>query len=264
MSCGVDKLLCDSLRVVLADKSVLIIGKILRRAAALYKQARKTAGGCFSYHYAVGVIGGGENEKIRSCIVYPELLTVVYSSGEYDLVRKTELFHISGYFLPVSAVSDYYHAEIRTLFVYELQSVQQDMKALVPEKPSHKQKQRHFLRYTVHIPELTGIALVRRALGKVNAVGHYHIVSLISYAPQIVSRSLADCPHLIADGYVLYHKFCYLRFEQRIVYNSFYILVEFCVICHYQGSVLFFLYVPCKNGGRKGTMTVDYIKVAVF
>ena len=174
----------------------------LRCAAALYQYAWQPAGRGFPDNYAVGIECGGEQEHVRPTEIPSQKLPFPYCPGEYTFLLEAQLFGVLLHLRPVRTVAHEYHLKGKAFFLCLLQSVKRYAYALVPHHAAHVHKN-PLVRANAVFPAYLH-SLVRRyaSLGKVHAVFHDDVISLVAYTPKVFTCSPADHPYLVAGLYV--------------------------------------------------------------
>ena len=192
--------------VFLDEKAVLSVGHVLGGAASGDQHAGKAAGRRLAHHKAVGVKGGGEQEQVGAAIPRPDDLPVIAGRQKEYLVAERQLLGVGPDGVAVGALAHEHHAEVPALVLQLLQGVQNDPQTLVPHHAAHEQQQRHALRQVKTLAHGADLLLRQPSGWEVHAVGHDDILPLIAQRAEVLSRAVADRPHLVTGGDVLHQQ----------------------------------------------------------
>ena len=149
---------------------------------------------------AVGVERGGKQQQIRAAIPRADRLAVVHRAGEAAEIRKADLICIRLDLGAILTIADEDHAEIMPRLTVALQAIEDDAQALIPHHAAEEEEDRHVAGEVPFRAQRLHGGGVCLAPVEIDAVRHDKIIALIAERAQVLPRSLADNPDLVAGG----------------------------------------------------------------
>ena len=124
----------------------------------------------------------------------------MHRAGEAAEIREAGLVCIRLDLGAVLPVADEDHAEIMPRVAVSLQAVEDDAQALIPHHAAEEEEDRHVAGEIPLRAQRLHSSGARLAPVEIDAVRHDEIVALIAERAQVLPRSLADDPDLVAGG----------------------------------------------------------------